>query len=97
MFWCFLSGGVHCDEVNDPISATLFALPEQKWKNLRGKLSPTFTPGKLKAMFPTLLECGDKLQNHLERLCDNGELLDIRELAACHATNVSAAYHGDCK
>lgn len=84
----FTDRGVHCNEEYDPLSGHLFALPGQKWKNLRGKLSPTFTSGKLKAMFSTLVDCGSTLQNHLGKLASEKELLDVREISASHATNV---------
>lgn len=82
-------GGVHCDPDNDPLSAHLFALPEQKCRNLRAKLSPAFTSGKIKAKFSTIVDCGASLKYHLEELCSNGELLDVREIAARYTTNVS--------
>lgn len=87
----FADRGVYCDAEKDPLSAHLFALSGQKWKNLRGKLSPTFTSGKLKAMFSTLLDCGSTLQNYLENLTEKGELLDVREISARHSINVIAS------
>lgn len=90
-FTHFTDRGIHTNEEYDPLSGHLFALPGQKWKNLRGKLSPTFTSGKLKAMFSTLLDCGSTLQNYLEKLANKGELLDVREISASHATNVIAS------
>lgn len=67
------------------------ALPGQKWKSLRGKLTPTFTSGKLKAMFSTLVDCGSNLQNYLDKMAKNDELLDVREISASHATNIIAS------
>lgn len=61
-----------------------------KWKNMCAKLSPTFASGKLKAMFSSLVDSGASLQNLLGNLCDNGELLDVRDVAASYTTNVSA-------
>lgn len=87
----FTDRGVHCNEEFDEISGHLFALPGQKWKNLRSKLTPAFTSGKLKAMFTTLLDCGSTLQGYLEKLVVDGELLDAREIAACYTTNVTAS------
>lgn len=73
--------------MNDPVSAHIASLRGQRWKNLRAKLSPAFTSGKIKAMFSAVVDCGDNLQDHLEKLCDSGELLDAREVAECYSTD----------
>ena len=90
-FSYFTDRGVYCNEKYDPLSGHLFALPGQSWKKLRGKLTPAFTSGKLKAMFSTLLDCGSTLQNYLDKLVDKNELLDAREISACFTTNVTAS------
>ncbi|XP_031640195.1 probable cytochrome P450 6d5 [Contarinia nasturtii] len=87
----FPDRGLYCNEKDDPLTGNLVALPGQKWRNLRAKLTPTFTSGKLKAMFSTLVECGSTLQDYLEKLADKKELLDVREIAASHTTNVIAS------
>ncbi|XP_055325951.1 probable cytochrome P450 6d5 [Sitodiplosis mosellana] len=90
-FWNFTDRGVHCNEDYDPLSANVQALPGPKWKIIRGKLTPAFTPGKLKAMFSTLLDCGLTLQNYLDKFADTGEMLDVCELSPGHAINIIAS------
>lgn len=87
----FPERGLYCNEKDDPLTANLVALPAHQWKSIRPKLTPTFTSGKLKAMFSTLVECGSTLQTYLEKLADKNELLDVREIAASHTTNVIAS------
>lgn len=87
----FSDRGVHCNEDYDPLSAHLFTLTGQKWRNLRSKLTPTFSSGKLKAMFSTFADCGSKLQNYLEDLSNKNEVLDVREISARHSTNIIAS------
>lgn len=87
----FSDRGVHCNEDYDPLSAHLFTLCGSKWKNLRSKLSPTFSSGKLKSMFSTFVDCGSTLENYLENVRKNDNLLDVREISARHSTNVIAS------
>lgn len=89
-FAYFSDRGVHCNQDYDPLSAHLFTLRGSKWKNLRSKLSPTFSSGKLKSMFSTFVACGSTLESYLDDLRKKGELLDVREISARHSTNVIA-------
>lgn len=87
----FVDRGVYSDEENDPLSGHLFALPGDKWKNLRVKLTPTFTSGKMKAIFTTLLDCKNPLQNYIRKVADTNESVVIREVAALFTTNAIAS------
>lgn len=79
------------NEKNDPLTGSLFILSGQRWKTARSSLSPAFTLGKLKEMFPILIECGSTLQNYLTKLTETGELFDVKEIAARHTTNCIAS------
>lgn len=64
----FADRGVHYDEVNDPLTANLFTMPGSKWRELRAKLSPTFTSGKLKNMWPTIEQKSFLMREYLINL-----------------------------
>lgn len=54
---------------HDPIGKdNLFLSKDGMWRNLRKKLTPFFTSGKMKSMFPILDEIGDNLLKHMEKM-----------------------------
>ena len=66
----------------EPLAENLFLLEAERWKPLRLKLSPIFTSSKLKEMFPLVLECARNLEEFLDKVADNGEPVDCREMSA---------------
>lgn len=84
----FADRGVYINETYDPLSGHLFSMSGEKWKNLRAKLTPVFTSGKLKAMFSTLLNCGGPLKRYLDREAELGSVIEMRELAARYTTDI---------
>lgn len=53
-------------------------LQGQKWKEMRMKLAPTFTSGKIKAMFPLMTECVDNFDEHLQIIAESNEIFDAK-------------------
>ncbi|XP_065168656.1 probable cytochrome P450 6a23 isoform X2 [Atheta coriaria] len=49
--------GMYYHEEAQPISAHMFQIGGEKWRRIRQKVSPTFTSGKLKGMFPIVHNC----------------------------------------
>ncbi|XP_037043226.1 probable cytochrome P450 6d5 [Bradysia coprophila] len=73
----------------DPIQDNLFNTPGKKWRDLRTKLSPTFTSGKLKGMFSIITDCGNVLDKYLVDNVNNGsDVFEFRDLFARFNTNI---------
>lgn len=97
-FQHFNSHGIYFNEKGDPLSAHLFALSGHKWRNLRTKLTPTFTSGKMKMMFNRLLECGEGLKEMVEEFSNSGKPMDIKEMLQRFTIDiiVSCAFGLEC-
>lgn len=76
----FVSHGGYVDEESDPLSGHLFNLDDTKWRNLRVKLTPTFTSGKMKMMFPTLAAVSYNLKEVIDELIDNKIPVESRDV-----------------
>lgn len=77
------------DIEDDPLNAHLFHLSGQKWRDLRVKLSPTFTSGKLKGMFPVIRDCGKVLEDYLLKNVKQGvDVFDFRDLLSRFNTSI---------
>lgn len=97
-FQYFHDRGVYHNEENDPLSAHLLSLNGQKWKNLRAKLTPTFTSGNLRKMFHTLVDCSHELSDCLNIPIKTGEPVDINSVLVKYTTDVigSCAFGIEC-
>lgn len=88
-FTYFEDRGVYYNEKDDPLSAHLFALKEKPWKQLRSKLTPTFTSGKMKFMFPTIIEVGNRFTDTLVNILKTSdESVEIKDLLVRFTTDV---------
>lgn len=87
-FHCFMDRGVYSHEKIDPLGANLFFLEGQRWKDLRSKLTPTFTSGKLKQMFYTLLNVERRFVEHLKPFAEKSQDLEIFDLLGRLNTDV---------
>lgn len=94
----FMNRGIFYNEKVDPLSGHLFLLDGAKWKNMRVKLTPTFTSGKMKMMFNTLVECSLGMVQTIEKSLKENTPVEIKEVAGCFTTDVigSCAFGLEC-
>ncbi|XP_062562539.1 probable cytochrome P450 6a14 [Armigeres subalbatus] len=70
----FHDRGIFVDSAGDPLSATLFSLEGAEWKTMRTKMSPTFTSGKMKYMFGSVVKVADQLKEYVAENCTKGNI-----------------------
>nr|AHJ10931.1 cytochrome P450 6EV10 [Chironomus kiiensis] len=86
----FHERGLYVNEKADPLWKNVFTAGGQEWKELRAKLTPTFTSGRIKMMFPILSEVADRMIEHLKKLNLSEDGLEMKEIYAEFTTEVIA-------
>lgn len=76
----FHDRGIYVNEADDPLSAHLFSLEGQRWRQLRAKLTPTFTSGKMKIMFGSLVDVAEEFKAVLQE--NIGQDLEFKDLCS---------------
>ncbi|XP_030746952.1 cytochrome P450 6a22-like [Sitophilus oryzae] len=74
----FSDRGIHYDEKYDPLSAHLFSIAGPKWKNLRAKLTPAYSPVKIKGMFDIMYKCAHEMMLLVGEIAMSGRPVDIK-------------------
>ncbi|XP_039758478.1 cytochrome P450 6B6-like [Pararge aegeria] len=87
-FRCFYPRGLlPRGRTPEPLLRNLFFADGDLWRLLRQRMTPSFSGGKLRAMFPLVVERAERLR---ERVAGGG-LLDARELMARYTTDFIGA------
>lgn len=78
-------------DVIEPMLKNLFFADGDLWKLLRQRMTPAFTTGKLKAMFPLIVERTDRLRAIALQAASEKTDVDVRELMARYTTDFIGA------
>jgi cytochrome P450 family 6 len=76
-FASFHDRTVYYNKENDPLSANVLTFEGKEWRDVRTKLTPIFTSGKMKMMFGIVNEIGDKFA---KVLCANSAIKSEQEM-----------------
>ncbi|XP_052023977.1 cytochrome P450 3A11-like [Apodemus sylvaticus] len=61
---------------------------DEEWKRLRALLSPTFTSGKLKEMFPVMEQYGNILVKYLRQEAEKGKPVTVKQVLGAFSMDV---------
>lgn len=76
------------DEKEEPLNHHLFNMSGAKWRNMRVKLTPTFTSGKMKIMFYLMKSCADSLGDRIYKLAEKNQEINVTDFMARYTTDV---------
>ncbi|CAG9772146.1 unnamed protein product [Ceutorhynchus assimilis] len=96
-FQYFMSHGLY-HHPKDILSMNLFNMEGDVWRNLRAKLTPTFTSGKMKMMFDTIIEKTNGLEAMVDKFASNQQPFAIKEALGRFTTDIigSCAFGIEC-
>uniref|UniRef100_A0AAT9UTT9 Cytochrome P450 6PZ26 n=1 Tax=Maconellicoccus hirsutus TaxID=177089 RepID=A0AAT9UTT9_MACHI len=89
-FAYFSDRGINVDEKVDPLGYHLFTMKGDEWKNLRVKLTSTFSSGKMKMMFSLVKDCGENFSEVIDQISAN-ETFDMKDLSSRYTTDTIAS------
>ncbi|NXK28271.1 CP3AO protein, partial [Arenaria interpres] len=74
--------------LNGILESAVSIAEDEKWKRIRTVLSPTFTSGKLKEMFPVIIHNGEKLVKNIEKKVANDDFVNTKDIFGAYSMDV---------
>uniref|UniRef100_A0A6I8SNP0 Testis and ovary specific PAZ domain containing 1 n=3 Tax=Xenopus tropicalis TaxID=8364 RepID=A0A6I8SNP0_XENTR len=74
--------------LSGPLKSSVLISKDEQWKRIRTVLSPTFTSGKLKQMFPLMNHYGELLVKNIHKKINNKEPLDMKHIFGSYSMDI---------
>uniref|UniRef100_A0A8D2IXJ8 Uncharacterized protein n=1 Tax=Varanus komodoensis TaxID=61221 RepID=A0A8D2IXJ8_VARKO len=74
--------------LNGDLDTSVVIAKDEQWKRIRTILSPCFTSGRLKEMFPIFSHYGKMLAKHVEKKVESGEPIDMKDIFGAYSMDV---------
>ncbi|XP_048349428.1 cytochrome P450 3A29-like isoform X5 [Sphaerodactylus townsendi] len=74
--------------LNGDLDSALSLAKDEQWKRIRTVLSPTFTSGRLKEMFPIIIHNGEKLLRNVQKKAADDEDVAMKDLFGAYSMDV---------
>ncbi|XP_065215001.1 probable cytochrome P450 6a23 [Planococcus citri] len=89
-FQHFMNRGSGFMDENEPLTQNLFNLGGEQWKNLRIKITPAFSSGKIKIMFNLMKECTEELISLIDQTIstEHQHDIEVKELMSRFTTDI---------
>lgn len=79
------------DEIEPFFSKNLLLLRGDRWKEVRGLLSPAFTSSKMRAMFPLISACAANVGEYLASLPEEDRVIEMKDTFTRYTNDVFAS------
>lgn len=87
----FVDRGLYDPQFLHPVARNLFLIEGEIWRNIRIKLTPTFTSGKIKMMYHLMKTCVEELRIALHPVAEQNGNLDVKDFVTRFMTDVIAS------
>ncbi|MGH0172837.1 UNVERIFIED_CONTAM: hypothetical protein FKN15_063969 [Acipenser sinensis] len=74
--------------INGPMNEALTVVEDEKWRRIRSVLSPTFTSGRLREMFPIIKHHGAVLVRNLGQKAEANQVVDMKQIFGAYSIDV---------
>ncbi|XP_063696944.1 probable cytochrome P450 6d4 [Culicoides brevitarsis] len=93
----FYNRGLYLNKQKAPLAVSLTTLKGKEWKDLRMKLNPLFSSGRMKSIFPTIAFEADRLERYFEaRVMEGTEIIEIKDVLIRYALDViGSVFYGN--